>query len=282
MTDVEFVCPHCDQRFRASASRIGHPLRCRSCQRVVHVPTLEAAAVQMAERQSRRHRSEFQEFRVRDDNESVDDAWEFDPGLTSLAGGVGRVGRRWFVASGLLAAGLVAWMAFRVGFRWGGWHLGESQTGFRAGLWTCSGRVELVSSRRRKRRKSVATGPLLVVAWPQWSQLEERIPSAVMASDARETSEQRSAIRAVELIGGAVAWCDSQGTFALRLLAEGPFELLVVCDDQGSESQPSRKDLARIGRLFVPAYDLVARHVYHLETTRLRRERPVTVRVEIE
>lgn len=129
---------------------------------------------------------------------------------------------------------------------------------------------------------SEPSGPVLVVAWPQWSELEERIPSAVMASDARETAEHRSAIHAIELIGGAVAWCDAQGTFALRLLAEGPFELLVVCEDRDSGSQPSRKDLARIGHLFVPAYDLVARYAYHLETYRLRRDRPITVRVEVE
>jgi len=81
----------------------------------------------------------------------------------------------------------------------------------------------------------------------------------------QSTPEFEAAVRAIESIGGDVALTAEDGTFSLELQIPARFRVLVITRQPDRRAEVPRADLAKIGQLFVPAYDLVAGRIYSLQ-----------------
>jgi hypothetical protein len=234
------------------------------CQRVLAVPTIEAASIQLAERAARKHATCLTEF-VIDENaplpgdESVEDA---------VVSGVWR--RLWPVW--VVAVALLSWFAFGAGRDFGLRRLASSPRQSLSNLRTVVGVLQwgsTASSRSTRNEKSFRD--TLVVAVPAGRRVDQRIPSLAMISSRRTTPEFDAAVRALQLIGGDVSYTKPDGTFTLDVEIPARYRLLIVTSQHSDSDDVPRHDLAKVGQVFVPAYDLLAGKIYSLQEVHIDR-----------
>ncbi|HEY6565021.1 MAG TPA: hypothetical protein VIY86_11025 [Pirellulaceae bacterium] len=284
MAEFDFVCPNCNQRFRVSRKRVGARLRCPACSRILVVPSVEVAAVQLADRAARRQASTLEEFRVLDDD-VLDDRFEsdsLDPQPNNRLLEWSSPARR-LLGGALGVAGIIAvYVAYQSGHNWGGRHVDATPRAIREDLWDVHGTIALSSSENEREARMGSPGASLVVAVPAGHRLDERIPSAVMSRRERESEEQAIAIRSLQLLGGDAAWSDPRGKFTLRLPRPGRYDFLIVTPVNTDADEIPKADLARVGYLFVPAFDLLQDRAYQLTTESVRPGKVVRIRVPVE
>ncbi len=264
---IQFRCPECQRRLAAPRRKAGAALHCPSCQALIAVP--ESADGATEDDPKGAGEETFREldliaFPTALDAESERDGdWLAVSRLTIFLQGV------------LLAATAVVFFVT-------GMVIGRSTA-------PTSGRAEMrgpaevegqvwYESRGRRRVDAGAVVMLLPADFQPESKLS---PEGLRPKDA-PVSTLHPSVEAIHRWGGDVIRADSAGRFRLRVPRGGSFFFLVMSAHVArGDERPALKDLAQIGRFFLPAVDLLADQAYRwqrLELSGKRRLGDVVIR----
>ncbi len=263
---IQFRCPECQRRLAAPRRKAGAALHCPSCQALIAVPEEEPASDGT---EATAGSGSFRDVDLiafptdRHADPQQDGDWLAVSRLTIFLQGV------------LLAATAVVFFV-------AGMVIGRS-TAPTSGRSEVRGPAEVegqvwYESQGRRRVDAGAVVMLLPADFQPDSKLS---PEGLRPKDA-PVSTLHPSVEAIHRWGGDVIRADTAGRFRLRVPRGGSFFFLVMSAHVArGDERPALKDLAQIGRFFLPAVDLLADQAYRwqrLELSGKRRLGDVVIR----
>ncbi|MCA9264692.1 MAG: hypothetical protein KDA60_12615 [Planctomycetales bacterium] len=266
----EFLCHHCEQRFRVSEERIGARLKCPKCGQVTTVPRPEVGAVQVASKKASRAPDPaivHTEFLVYDDQQterpsvstssSAADQFDIDPRKIAVP--------RYVIYSQGALLGLVALLSFLFGAFFGGC------VGDHAATPQANRPVQLSGSVMYLDRRGVALADdgSVVLAFPADARPEHQLSLRGLRPDTKPLDADDPNRTALHVMGGSIARVEN-GMYQMDI-EPGQYFVLVVSANQRRprNDEPTDQELAQIGRYVVPAFDLLDRNAYRWEQLNL-------------
>jgi hypothetical protein len=296
---VQFVCPQCNQLLSVGRRKIGMEVNCPRCQRSITVPTQEAAAVSVAMKQSLRSpptEEPLAEFIVYDDVPAVVEsaAPPFMPDLStsistsdvprravrsSKAASWQWTSREEFPTAMLLLSrrgvywqgailAAVALIAFLVGLAIGyGVSPAPGEQNAPATPAVVQGLVQYIDPRGQ----TLADAGALIIAIPDESVPEPKLPAAGLRSAADGGVINVKAIEALHRAGGAYALAGGDGRYTLTAPRPGRYVVLIVSRNalRPASAGIDEFELAVMKRYFDRPEQLIARSQFNWKVEQL-------------
>ena len=283
---IEFRCERCGQRLAAPARRAGRSVRCPRCRESIVVPGVKSPEKRagVAERtpvgvpgaggegrgsNATRPDASLQVVgggTVRGGEPDASSAVDapVDPPVISLVDRGGRspavrgesitVSPTVVFVQGLLLAA-TAGLFFLAGM-WVG--RSGSRSAAPSGPFDVSGRVVWKGNGEAR-----ADGGAVVMLLPATYRPEEKLDPAAVRRSGDQPGVRDPVAVAIRRWGGVCVWTDRRGRFRLRAPRGGSYYLLIIsAHAKRRTTRPRHRDLAHIGRYFLPAVDLLEDRAY--------------------
>lgn len=269
---VRFHCLHCHQRLSVSSGQREEQVKCPRCQQWVRVPA--AAADREANETSGRGPEGIDSFPELAWQEEAAGSERARPPSSHGIPPTVRVPRSVLYTQGFLL-GAIALIFFVFGLIVGSRSQRELSVGHGSSPATVSG---IISHQNQQDARTPDVGSVIILL-PVATRPDEKASASELAPDAPKPVPDHAALAMIRSLGGDYARADAQGRYRVRAASTGRYFLLVISNQtrRPENEYPAANDLARLGRYFVPATELLGSHRYELKELRLWEDRHVNV-----
>lgn len=281
MPPLRFTCSNCGERLSTAPAKVGSKVKCPACKHVILVP-ITAPPVPRSELDvASREDPTLQVVRPEPpptESGPVElvyaDEDRFGPSSRNISDSVVPLRRSIIFVQGFLL-GLVAIVFFVFGVVVGG--RSARQQGHLSNPQACvvHGTVSFVDS-AEDRFPDVGAVVCIV---PATRRPEQKLPAESLGPDAPQPHPDQLTMGTLQQLGGVYGRADAQGQFRLRLPATGRYYMLVVSTHaiRPRNEHPNPRDLAEMGRYFVPATALVQQYRYQWQLVQVTQDRKLDV-----
>jgi hypothetical protein len=272
---IRFRCPHCQRKLKARNDKAEQQMACPNCGQPLTVPAHEAVDPNrvegLAEEEQRAHADPFAELIVYDDEivyetdepQAARDTFGKQVATRQLVG----VSRRLIYAHAILLA-ILPLTGLAVGYL-----IGRTDRQPSVASGPPAPRRVLISGRLQwtGTTGALADKGAVVIALPHDLEPQRKLPGEGLGPDKPQPQQGDPRVRAIEDWGGDYTRTNDVGEFQLFLLP-GRYYILSVShqSDRRSHVEPSRDDLASIGKFFTAPHEIIGPHRYHWTITEIK------------
>lgn len=269
-----FYCSNCQQRLSVSSRKRGEEVKCPRCRRVIRVPDLESAA-QSAEQGGSDRTEESESFPEVSPHELLyaDSASDDEPSAARDRRLV-MIPRYVLYTQGFLL-GAVALVFFVFGLIVGSRSHPEAESAGRANPAVVTGTVTY----HDQDDDAIADTGSVVLLIPATRRPDEKAPATGLSPMDPEPEENHPALGMLRSLGGDYARVDRQGHYQVRAPSQGRYYLVVISKQtrRSQNDYPGAKELAQLGRYFLPATEILGQQHYEWKELLLRSDEQIDV-----
>jgi len=279
MPPLRFTCSNCGERLSTARTKAGNKVKCPACKHIVLVPiTPDAGPPQTAARTGMGPALHAAESPPPPASESgpvelvYADEDKFESSRGAPDAGYVMLRRSIVYVQGFLL-GFVAIVFFILGVVVGG--RSARHEGRLANPRACivQGAVSFADS---EGDRFPDEGSVICIV-PATRRPDQKLAAESLGPDAPRPDEL--ALRTIQQLGGTYARADARGAFRLHVPTTGRYYVLIVSKHalRPSTEHPSPRDLAEMGRYFVPATTMVQQYRYQWQLMAVTQDRKLDV-----